>query len=391
MRIAYFSEVFLPKVDGVVNTLCHLFEYLEEHGHQSILFAPKGGPSLYDGTYVIGFKGYAFPRYPELHLVPPTVEITQELADFKPDLIHLVNPASLGWAGLRYGYRHDLPIVASYHTDIPGFAARWGLGFLRSPLWAYFRFIHNLADLTLAPSRYTAQELQARQFHNVKLWSRGVNTGRFSPEKRSHAWRVRLTAGYAGAPILLYVGRLADEKRIHLLLDVIKNIPEARLAIVGDGPARSNLETLFAGTQTVFTGYLTGEDLAHAYASADVFVFPGANETFGNVILEAMASGLPVIAPKSGGIVDLVQDGETGYLFAPDDTVSLLFTAKLLVEYPAVARRMGYAGRISAEKWNWTTVMDELLVHYQTLLREHQQTEMIWQKSLFGDLIGNFE
>jgi glycosyltransferase involved in cell wall biosynthesis len=380
MRIAYFSEVFLPKVDGVVNTLCHLFEYLGEHDHESILFAPKGGPDLYECTSVLGYKGYSFPRYPELKLVPPTIDVTPELKDFQPDLIHVVNPVSFGWVGVRYGYKNDIPITASYHTDIPGFADHWGLGFLKPMLWQYFRWIHNLADLTLVPSKFTAQEIKDKGFQNLQVWSRGVDTERFSPMKRSQAWRVRFTDGYAGTPVLLYVGRLAKEKRIHLLYDVIKNLPDSCLVIVGDGPSRSELEELFSDTNTIFTGYLNGEDLAHAYASADVFVFPGANETFGNVILEAMASGLPVIAPKSGGVINFVRDGETGYLFAPDDTVSLLYTTRLLVQYPMVARRMGRAGWALAQQRSWTTVMDELMGYYQSLLNEYQKADVFWQK-----------
>lgn len=392
MRVAYFSEVFLPKVDGVVNTLCHLFEYLGEQDHESILFAPDGGPDLFDCTHVLGYHGYAFPRYSELRLVPPTIDITHSLNDFQPDLIHIVNPVSIGWAGLRYGYKNDIPLVASYHTDVPGFAKQWGLGFFNPLLWRYFRLIHNLADLTLAPSAYTAQEIRDKGFKNVDVWSRGVDTNHFSPKKRSQAWRVRFTDGYPGMPVLLYVGRLAKEKRIHLLYDVIKNIPEACLAIVGDGPARPELESLFADTNTIFTGYLTGEKLAQAYASADVFLFPGANETFGNVILEAMASGLPVIAPKSGGIVDNVRDGVTGYLFAPDDVISLLLTARLLVQYPTVSRRMGDAGRSFALKRNWETVMEELIDHYQNLLKGYRGEDMFWGKTgLEGTLVGNFE
>jgi glycosyltransferase involved in cell wall biosynthesis len=392
MRIAYFSEVFLPKVDGVVNTLCHLFDYLGEHAHDSILFAPNGGPDFYDCTPVMGFHGYAFPQYPELRLVPPTIDVTSTLQNFQPDLIHVVNPASLGWAGIRYGYKNEIPIVASYHTDVPGFAAHRGLGFTKTVIWRYFRLIHNLTDLTLAPSEFTAREIKEKGFLNVKVWSRGVDTQRFSPMKRSQAWRVRFTNGYPGTPILLYVGRLAREKRVHLLHDMIKNIPEAVLAIVGDGPARPDLERLFADTNTIFTGYLTGEELAQAYASADVFVFPGANETFGNVVLEAMASGLPVIAPKSGGIVDFVRDGVTGYLFAPEDVISLLFTARLLVQFPTVARRMGEAGRADAANRNWSTVLDELIQHYQNLLVDYGREEVFWGTTdLERKLVSNFE
>jgi glycosyltransferase involved in cell wall biosynthesis len=379
MRIAYFSEVFLPKVDGVVNTLCHLFEYLEDRGHKSILFTSEGGPSLYDGTHVIGLKGYAFPGYPELRLAMPKTNLRKDLDEFKPDLIHVVNPVSLGWAGLNYGYQIDLPVVASYHTDIPGFAERWGFGFLRPLIWHYFRLVYNIADLTLAPSNFTAQQIGSQSFQNVKVWSRGVDAEHFSPAKKSQAWRVKFTDGYPGTPILIYVGRLAKEKRIHLLYDLIKQIPEACLAIVGDGPARAELEKKFSDTNTIFTGYLRGEDLAQAYASADIFVFTGANETFGNVVFEAMASGLPVVVPKSGGVMDLIRDQENGFLFAPDDGTSLFYTIKLLINNPSLARRMGKAGRAFAKTRSWEKVMDELIDYYRDLMRVHKRHDELWR------------
>ena len=243
MRIAYFTETFLPKVDGVVNTVCRMLEHLGEHS--SILFAPQGGPSRFVNTPVIGFRAYPFPLYPELKLAPPFVNVDNALADFKPDVIHLVNPLSLGLVGLRYGRRKNIPVVASYHTDVPGFADRWGLGFLSPVIWAYFRQIHNAADLNLAPSRFTAKQIQARGFHNVKIWGRGVDTNLFSPDKRCEAWRQRLTAGDLDAPLLLSVGRLAIEKRVDWLCEVMKQLPMACLAIVGDGPERAELETGF--------------------------------------------------------------------------------------------------------------------------------------------------
>ncbi|MCX7841324.1 MAG: glycosyltransferase family 1 protein, partial [Anaerolineae bacterium] len=303
LRIALFTETFLPKVDGVVNTLCHLLDYFAECGYASLLFAPEGAPARYAQTNIVTWKGIRFPLYPELQIVPPLVDPLPQLSEFQPDLVHLVNPVSLGLAGLRAARHLRVPVVASYQTDIPGFARRWGLGLFAEPLLWYLRWLHNQCDLNLTPSRFTQCELIAVGYQRVKVWKRGVDTAHYRPDRRSSEWRWRLSGGHPAAPLLLYVGRLAPEKRVEWLWSVLHALPQARLAIVGDGPLRPSLEKLFAGTPTVFTGYLRGDDLANAYAAADVFVFPSPNETLGNVVLEAMASGLPVVAPRSGGLL----------------------------------------------------------------------------------------
>lgn len=368
MRIALFTETFLPKIDGISHTLCRLLEHLEAGGHESLLLGPAGGPDRYAGTPIVGLPAGAFPPYRELRLVPPIFDPGDRVAAFAPDLVHVVNPVSLGVTGIRIARRMDLPLVASYHTDIPGFATRWGYGVLAGPLWRYLRWLHNRADLNLCPSRYTRQQLERNGFRRLRVWARGVDTARFGPHWRDRGWRARLSGGRDERTILLYVGRLSPEKRLDWLRPVLDAVPEARLSIVGDGPARSALEQAFAGTGTVFTGFLSGEDLSRAYASADLFVFPAANETFGNVVLEAMASGLPVVAPASGGVLDSVVDGETGLLFSPEDKVGLVRCAGRLALSPATARRLGGSGRKVAESRSWDRVFDGLLADYREVI-----------------------
>ena len=368
MRIAFFAESFLPKWDGVTNTLCYLLEHLAARGHASLMFAPKGAPARYAETRVVGLSGFSFPLYPELKLAYPFIDVQQHLADFEPDLVHLVNPALMAWTGLRHTRSLDLPIVASYHTDIPGYASLYGWGLLMNPIWSYFRWLHNKADLNLCPSHFTRAQLQARGFERVKVWGRGVDTARFNPRYRSADWRLRLSGGEPESPLLLYVGRLALEKRVDWLRLLLDALPNVRLAIVGDGPLRDELAQTFADTPTVFTGYLQGEDLSHAYASADLFVFPSANETFGNVVLEAMASGLPVLAPRSGGPVDHVFDGENGFLFESDDLQDMIAWARRLVSNPAYVRRLGIKACAYAESQSWPRILDGLLEKYASLL-----------------------
>jgi glycosyltransferase involved in cell wall biosynthesis len=368
VRIVLFTETFLPKVDGVAKTLCRLLEHLAARRHPCLVFAPAGGPKQYAGVPIIGLPAYPFPLYPELRLVPPYVDVTEHLDAFRPDVVHLVNPVSLGVAGLQHARRLGAPIVASYHTDIPGFAEQWGLGFLSEPLWAGLRWVHNQANLNLCPSSVTRAELKGRGFRRLKVWSRGVDTQRFHPRHRAHSLRMRLTGGDSDAPLLLFVGRLSPEKRVEWLRPVLEALPQARLAIVGDGPARASLERHLTGTPTVFTGYLYGDDLVGAYAAADIFVFPAANETFGNVVLEAMASGLPVVAAQAGGPLDVVVEGATGLMFDPNDPAALVDAVRRLVDDPAYAQQLGAGGRARAKACSWSTVLDGLLDEYATLV-----------------------
>jgi glycosyltransferase involved in cell wall biosynthesis len=215
--------------------------------------------------------------------------------------------------------------------------------------------------------------LQAQGYNHLALWTRGVDVTRFSPERHSVDWRVRLSGGEVNKPLLLYVGRLSTEKRVEWLAPVLEALPQARLAIVGDGPARPLLEETFAGLPVVFTGYLSGDELAAAYASADLFVFPGANETLGNVVLEAMASGLPVVAPQAGGIQDLVQNGKTGFLVDPESRDSMIAAVAALVANPTFAAEMGAAGRQAACARRWDHVFDGLIDSYATVIHQYRQ------------------
>jgi glycosyltransferase involved in cell wall biosynthesis len=400
MRIAVFAETFLPKWDGVATTLCYLLEHLAKRQCVTLMFAPQGAPSRYADTPIVGLPSFAVPLYPDLKLVSPFVDVRRQLTRFKPDLVHLVNPASLGWVGLHEAQRLKVPIVASYHTDIASYTSEYGLRLLRGPIWSYFRHLHNQADLNLCPSCFTKRQLEAQGFQRVHVWGRGVDTARFNPCHRKTAWRIRLSDGNPDKPLLLYVGRLAVEKRVDWLRPLLDILPNVRLAIVGDGPLRASLARRFAGTPTVFTGYLRGEDLSSAYASADLFVFPSASETFGNVVLEAMASGLPVIAPRYGGPVDHVSHGVNGFLFNPDqieDMIALVWqcVADATRGHPAdkghpadtvhpadrdprldhwqggkLIKALSVAARDYALSQGWEMILDHLLQKYIDLVRD---------------------
>jgi phosphatidylinositol alpha 1,6-mannosyltransferase len=293
---------------------------------------------------------------------------------FRPDLMHIVNPVALGLNGFRYAKKTHLPVVASYHTDLPGFASRWGAGALNNVLWTYLRGLHNQADINFCPSQTTLVDLAQHGFQRLKVWSRGVDSQLFDPHKASAEWRWRLSGGHPEQPLLLYAGRLSAEKRVGWLAELLSALPGTRLAIIGDGPQRSALEAQFSNLPAVFTGYLKGEELAAAYASADLFAFPAANETFGNVVLEAMASGLPVVTARSGGPLDFVTHGKHGLLFQTESISSLVHCVRQLIEQPGAAHAMGQESRRFAEQRSWDSVLNKLLLDYQQLIDQKQVT-----------------
>jgi phosphatidylinositol alpha 1,6-mannosyltransferase len=393
-RVALFTETFLPRVDGIVNTLCWTLRGLIEAGCEPLVVAPRGNTALVPGVRVIGASSMPFPLYPEVRLALMGPGIGQQLDQFKPDVIHLVGPVVNGVGGLLYAQRRGIPVLASFHTNLARYAHHYSLGWLEAWVWRALRTVHNRCALTLCPSHALLRDLRSRGFERLRYWSRGVDTTQFSPGRASPSWRRQLGVP-DGTPLLLYVGRLAREKRVADLAPVLRNLthgsraalsPGARtrasvpattvpatisrsrervhLAIVGDGPARAELEQTFAGLPVTFTGYLRGEALATAYASSDLFVFPSDSEAFGNVVLEAMASGLPVVAAAAGGVEDLVEHGATGHLFAPTDTADLEACIRHELEDPAARRRHGQAGRSAALARTWSRQQRLLLAHY---------------------------
>ncbi len=372
MRIALFAETFLPHTDGVVTRLTHTLDQLLRAGDDVIVIAPaaRGLPRSYRGARVLGAYSFALPFYPDLRLgLPmPGRRMAHALARFAPQLIHAANPFFLGIGALYFARHLRLPLVASYHTHVATYAKRYHLGLLEQPCWAYLRTLHNRALLNLCTSRPVKAELAARGFHRLALWEPGVDADRFNPARRAVDWRARLTGGRPDATIILSVGRLAVEKRLDTLAPALASLPDCHVAFVGSGPAEQQLRSAFAGLPATFLGPLHGEDLAAAYASADVFALPSPTETLGLVALEAMAAGLPVVAVRCGGIPDLVADGETGLLYSPDEPGRLAPLLRSLASDPVLRLRLGAAGRRRAEGWTWARTTAGLRARYADLI-----------------------
>jgi glycosyltransferase involved in cell wall biosynthesis len=368
MRIALFTETFLPKIDGIVTRLKHTIEQLQQHGDDVLVFCPEGGLTSYYGAKIHGLSAFSLPLYPELKLALPRPEIGQQLAKFRPDLIHVVNPAVLGLAGIFYAKSTKIPLIASYHTHLPKYLHHYGLGMLEGLLWELLKLGHNQAALNLCTSSVMVQELRHQGIDRVDLWQRGVDTEAFDPTMATPEMRRYLCQGEPVSRLLLYVGRLGAEKEIEQIKPVLAAIPGARLAIVGDGPHRANLESYFADTPTYFVGYLGGKKLAAAYAVADAFIFPSRTETLGLVLLEAMAAGCPVIAARSGGIPDIVTDGQNGYLFDPDDSQGAIVATQKLFASLDHHLKLRHNARIEAERWGWAAATQQLQRYYRQVV-----------------------
>ncbi len=375
MKIAFFTETFLPKVDGIVTRLTKTVKHLIEAGDEVVVFCPEGCPSNYMGAQVVGVSAMPLPLYPELKLGLPGPAVSDALDTFQPDLVHVVNPAVLGLGGIWLAKTNNIPLVASYHTHLPKYLEHYGMGMLEPLLWELLKAAHNQAVINLCTSTAMVKELSEKGIQHTALWQRGVDTETFRPELRKDEMRRRLLGKFndEGA-LLIYVGRLSAEKQIERIKPVLEALPHARLALVGDGPHRQQLEKTFENTATNFVGYLSGEELASAYASGDAFLFPSSTETLGLVLLEAMAAGCPVVGANRGGIPDIITDGVNGCLFDPDGnnkgSESLVKATQRLLNNDLEHQSMRKAAREEAEKWGWASATEQLRRYYRQVLTQ---------------------
>ena len=335
-----------------------------------LVVAPKygEGPAYYHHVPIHRVASVPFLPYPQVKMSVINPGVGRALRRFRPDLIHAVNPFILGAGASFYARRFRVPLVASYHTNVTTYARFYGLGFLDGAGRSYTRRIHNKADINLCTSEATRQYLEGEGIPRLHVWPQGVDTIRFHPDKFSKEWRVKLTDGHPESPLLLYVGRLGHEKDIASLRVALDAVPDARLAFVGDGPARRELEEIFVDTPTVFLGERRGRELAYAYASADAFMFPSTTETLGLAMIEALASGLPVIAARTGSTGEVVEDGVSGLVYESGDAGSLAGVVRRVLGDQALRTRLGAGARAAAETRGWDHATGVLRGYYETAL-----------------------
>ncbi len=378
MRIAIVAEVFLPKVDGVVNRTVHLIRQLLRCQDEVIVLCPQAEGRGDCPVPVVEVPSFSFPLYPEYRIGLPDERLLAALERFRPDVLHYVNPFAFGFrccdlihrAGLR------IPSVFSFHTLYGEFVKQYKLlRPLARLLWWLTREYHNRAGMNITVSKVTLRELERRGFQRVRFWPPAVDNSLFHPRQKSSTMRARLAQGYADKQLLLTVSRLAPEKNVGFLAEVLDRFPNACLAVVGDGPQRAELERRFAGRNANFIGYLKGADLAAAYASADAFVYASETETMGNVVLEAMASGCAVVAPRAGGIPSLVSEGETALLYTPGDRDDAIRVTGAVLGNNRLRGQLGAAAREAVAGWSWEKSIDRVRQVYLEAIHEFSCTE----------------
>lgn len=359
MRVAVVAECFLPAVNGVTGSVCRVVDHLERRGHDVLVVAPGAGPSSYSRTPVERVRGVTLPLYRSLQVgVAGPDHLAGLLADFDPDVVHLAAPVVLGASAGRAARDLGIPVVAIYQTDLAGFARRYRARPAVPLLWSRIRAAHAAADLTLAPSTAAAWQLAANGITGVALWPRGVDLERFHPRRRS---RLPIAGGQVVAG---YVGRLATEKRVHLLRHAAR-APGVHVVAVGDGPRAAGLRRRLP--EVTFLGFQGGDQLAATVASLDVFVHTGRDETFCQAVQEALAAGVPVVAPAAGGILDLVRHGENGFLYPADDPEQITGAVAAIASDPSLRSQLGRRARESVAGRSWSDVGDALLAHYRAV------------------------
>jgi phosphatidylinositol alpha 1,6-mannosyltransferase len=366
MRVVIVTESFPPDVNGVAHCALQTARHLVDRGHAPLVVAPAPAPGNKPDASapcpVVHVPSLPLPGYPQVRVALPSRRLAAALIEHRADVVHLASPFILGVRGMAAAARLGVPAVAVYQTDLAGYARTY-VGAGEAAAWRRIRSVHSAADRTLAPSSAAMHDLEAHGVPRVRLWARGVDTVRFRPDHRDEALRRELAPN--GELIVGYVGRLAPEKQVELLAGVC-GLEGVRVVVVGDGPSQEHLTEALPGA--VFLGRRTGDELARIFASLDVFAHTGPFETFCQTVQEAMASGVPVVAPAAGGPLDLVDHGRTGFLVPPRDADAVRDAVRALAADPVLRADFGATARATVEGRTWAAVGDQLISHYDDVL-----------------------
>lgn len=374
MKIAIFTDTFVPDVNGVAKTLHRYTEFLKRNHIEYRIFAPKASKENQFSKQILSFRSLPFFLYPECRIAFPSFPfIREELLDFNPDIIHVATPFNIGLSGKYYAKKLGIPIVGSYHTDFDKYLSHYHLQSLTDILWKYLTWFHRSLEKIFVPSQDTKERLAKRQFKHLSIWPRGIDGDIF--HKDYDPMQVRKIYQIKEKHILLYVGRIASEKDVMLLPEIADQLPDniqkdVHWLVVGDGPMKEVLLEIAPENMTL-AGFVEGEDLAAIYAASDVFVFPSASETFGNVVLEALACATPVVGANAGGVRTIIQDGQTGFLCVEKDAKSFAEATVYLLENERIRKQMSEDGYTYAQSQSWDTIFYNLIDEYNEVLTRH--------------------
>jgi glycosyltransferase involved in cell wall biosynthesis len=365
LRVSVVTETYPPEINGVAMTLGRMVDALSARGHAIQVVRPRQG--IHDRPESNGVehalvRGMPIPRYESLKLGLPAGRTLARLwNERRPDIVHIATEGPLGWSALAVVRRLGIPVSTDFHTNFHAYSHHYGLGLLEKPVAAYLRRFHNRAGCTLVPTEGMRRELTGQGFQGLRVVARGVDTTLFHPARRSQALRAQWGA-QPDDPVAIYVGRLAPEKNLPLVIRAFEAMrtlePRVKLVLVGDGPARAELEVRDRGY--VFAGMRRGEDLATHYASGDLFLFPSVTETYGNVTVEAMASGLALLAYDYAATREHIRHNDNGLAAPFDDAEAFVRLAKGLVRDPGRARAFGRLARVTSERIDWERVVSDL-------------------------------
>jgi len=375
LRVAIATESFLPTTNGVTTSVCRVLDYLRANGHEAIVITPSAGlGTAGTQTRYAGYRVYELPAvaYRQFPVGLPSAQAQKILADFAPDILHAASPFILGGQAIDAAERLGIPSVAVFQTDLAGYAARNHLTAATRLAWRIVRRIHLKAGLTLVPSASSMADLTAVGIERLERWGRGVDLERYHPNNRlraeTEALRKRLAPN--GETLVGYIGRMAPEKQVERFA-ALRGLPNVRFVMVGDGPSVPSITRALAGMPVSWLGRLGGADLSTAWSALDIFVHTGDEETFGQTVQEAQASGVAVVAPRAGGPIDLIEHGVNGMLFTPGDQRDLRDIVASLVADPAQRLRIGEAGRRSVLGKSWASVCETLLDYYHRAIGDH--------------------
>ncbi|HEX2610303.1 MAG TPA: glycosyltransferase family 1 protein [Gemmatimonadales bacterium] len=373
MRVAVFSEVYWPMVSGVGVTLLRLTRALERRGHQVRVYSATYPlpPGKGDRPEVHRSPSVPLFLYPDVQWAFPRLrEIVQDLEQFEPDVVHVATEFAVGLSGLKAARQLKIPVIASAHTDYDKYAARYGVEWALRLGWHYLRWFYGQAHRVLCPSFMYEQHLHSRGVFHTGVWSRGVDPDEFHPRFRSDAYRASLGLG-PNDLLVTYIGRIAREKNLKHVLTAWNALQAERgnavLVFVGRGPLEEEIRRReLPGVHVL--GLLHDRELAAAYASADIFVFPSATETFGNSLLEAMGSGLPSLAASAGGVLEFARHGSNAWLVAPNSASALTHGLRRLMHDPGLRQKLSEGGLKTASERSWDQVYDSLIGDYQAAI-----------------------